>query len=75
MKFYNNLALTRLGSHVGKVIRYDHNTEETLCGRYARVCVEIDLTKPMVSKIYLGKQLQGVEYEFPSTELLHQHQN
>lgn len=32
-------------------------------GRFARVCVEIDLTKPLVAKFWLDKRWYSVEYE------------
>ncbi|XVF38342.1 hypothetical protein REPUB_Repub20aG0093200 [Reevesia pubescens] len=62
LEYYDTTALTKMGSHVGKVIRLDRNTEEALRGRFARVCIELDLTKPLISKIKLGKRLQNVEY-------------
>ncbi|XVF26418.1 hypothetical protein REPUB_Repub14bG0014700 [Reevesia pubescens] len=46
-----------------QVIRYDHHTEEASCGRFARICMELDITKPLVSKIRIGKQIHRVEYK------------
>ncbi|XVF14516.1 hypothetical protein REPUB_Repub09cG0067500 [Reevesia pubescens] len=55
VEYYNVLALTKMSCHVGRVIRLDKNTKEAICGRYARVCVELDLTKPLLSKLRLEK--------------------
>ncbi|XVF04467.1 hypothetical protein REPUB_Repub05bG0085400 [Reevesia pubescens] len=63
VKYYNFLALTRMTSHIGKVVRFDKHTEEAIRSCYARVCVELDLTKPLLSKIKVGKLLLSVEYE------------
>ncbi|KAK7844855.1 hypothetical protein CFP56_010250 [Quercus suber] len=32
-------------------------------GRYARLCVQIDLECPLTSKIRIGKLLQPIQYE------------
>ncbi|XVF26968.1 hypothetical protein REPUB_Repub14bG0066100 [Reevesia pubescens] len=57
------MALSKMGAHIGRVIRFDQNTEEALRGRFARVCVELNLTKALMSRIKVGRHLQNVEYE------------
>lgn len=41
----------------------DPNTSYATRGKFARVCVEIDLNKPLVPKIYVGGNWQTIEYE------------
>ncbi|KAJ4832694.1 hypothetical protein Tsubulata_010103 [Turnera subulata] len=42
-------------NELGRLVRLDHNTKETLRGRYARIAVEIDLSKPLQSQT--GEQM------------------
>nr|WMB96790.1 reverse transcriptase [Solanum melongena]WMB97012.1 reverse transcriptase [Solanum aethiopicum] len=51
------------GEPCGKAIKVDHNTRFAATGRYARVCVEVDLNKPLVPRIHVDGQWQSVEYE------------
>lgn len=44
-------------------IRVDQNTLWVERGKFARVCVEIDLTKPVVGKIWLNGHWYQVQYE------------
>lgn len=52
-----------MGNLVGRAVKVDHTTMEVSRGRYARVCVEIDLRKQLVPKISLLGQPQPIEYE------------
>ncbi|KAL0313677.1 UNVERIFIED_CONTAM: hypothetical protein Scaly_2911500 [Sesamum calycinum] len=46
-----------------RAVKVDETTMAASRGRYARVCVEVDLTKPLVSMITLLGFAQAVEYE------------
>ena len=43
----------RLGLKIGKPVRVDNETSAMSRGHYARICVEVDLSKPLVSKFKL----------------------
>ncbi|KAL0294393.1 UNVERIFIED_CONTAM: hypothetical protein Scaly_3122100 [Sesamum calycinum] len=55
--------LMRIGNRIGRAVKVDETTMAASRGRYARVCVEVDLTKPLVSMITLLGFAQAVEYE------------
>ncbi|CAN1178990.1 hypothetical protein LINPERHAP2_LOCUS33936 [Linum perenne] len=57
------IVVTRIGNYIGKTIRLDLATSEGARGRYARVCVEIDLSKPLLGKYMLEDRVYLVEYE------------
>lgn len=40
-----------MASAVGRAIRVDSNTLRAERGKYARICVEIDLTLPVIGKV------------------------
>ena len=53
----------RVGSKIGKPIRVDNATSTMSCGHYMRICVEVDLLKPLVSKFRLRRRIRKLEYE------------
>ncbi|OMO49887.1 Endonuclease/exonuclease/phosphatase [Corchorus capsularis] len=50
MECYHSRILMALGNKVGKAIKADYNTRMASRGRFARVCVEVDFSKPLVPK-------------------------
>ncbi|CAN1128928.1 hypothetical protein LINPERPRIM_LOCUS17143 [Linum perenne] len=42
------ISVKRIGDHIGRTVRLDLATAEGARARYARVCVEIDLSKPLL---------------------------
>ncbi|CAN1185487.1 hypothetical protein LINPERHAP2_LOCUS37578 [Linum perenne] len=57
------LAVSRIGDYIGKTVRLDLATAEGTRGRYARVCVEVDVTKPLLGKYMIEDKVFRVEYE------------
>ncbi|CAN1128969.1 hypothetical protein LINPERPRIM_LOCUS17171 [Linum perenne] len=57
------MAVARIGNHIGKTVRLDLATKEGARARYARVCVEVDISKPLLGKYMIGDQTFLVEYE------------
>ncbi|CAN1125433.1 hypothetical protein LINPERHAP1_LOCUS10832 [Linum perenne] len=57
------LAVTRIGNHIGRTVRLDLATTEGARGRYARVCVEVDISKPLIGKFMIEDRTFLVEYE------------
>ncbi|MBA0699118.1 hypothetical protein Goari_000782 [Gossypium aridum] len=46
---YFNEVLIKVGKLVGRPIKLDSNTTYTTRGKFARICIEIDLSKPFDS--------------------------
>ncbi|CAN0880876.1 hypothetical protein LINGRAHAP2_LOCUS13898 [Linum grandiflorum] len=61
--YFNNVAVSRIGDYIGRTVRLDLATEEGARGRFARVCVEIDLSKPLLGKYMIKDRLFYIEYE------------
>ena len=53
----------QIGKTVGTVLQIDTHTASETRGRFARPCVQIDVTKPLVTGILIGKVEQLVLYE------------
>lgn len=51
--YYDESILLDLASAVGVPVKVDTNTLKVERGRFARVCVEVDLTKPVVERLIL----------------------
>ncbi|XP_019442256.1 PREDICTED: uncharacterized protein LOC109346971 [Lupinus angustifolius] len=63
MVYFDESFLLGLASCIGRPVKVDTNILRVDRGRYARVCVEIDLTKPVVGKYILGGHSYKVMYE------------
>lgn len=70
VEYVNPKCIWRLGNVIGKTLKIDVNTLNTNNGlarvergRFARICVEIDLRKKLRSKVRCGRRIYGVEYE------------
>ncbi|GKV41414.1 hypothetical protein SLEP1_g48952 [Rubroshorea leprosula] len=62
-EYYDTISLQRIGNEIGTLLRVDAHTAHHTRGQYARVCVRIDLNKPLVKLLRLGKIRQKVVYE------------
>ncbi|XP_057432404.1 uncharacterized protein LOC130725170 [Lotus japonicus] len=62
-QFYDESILLTLASAVGTPIRVDMNTMDMQRGKYARICVEIDLSKPVLGRVGLRGVWYNIEYE------------
>lgn len=56
--------LFHIAKRLGRPIKIDYNTATSTRGKYARVCVEVDLAKPLVPAYLLVGKKYMVEYEF-----------
>ncbi|XP_019171049.1 PREDICTED: uncharacterized protein LOC109166607 [Ipomoea nil] len=56
IEYFDDIFLKRIGTQIGRPIKVDTTTSLASKGRFARVCVEVDITKPLVSKFVLDFQ-------------------
>nr|POE94062.1 putative ribonuclease h protein [Quercus suber] len=63
IEFYDLGVLKEIGNVIGPVLRIDAITASGTRGRYARICVQVDLAKPLVRKVFIGRFGQEVLYE------------
>lgn len=54
VEYFDKQFLLKIGSKIGKVIKIDWNTELMDRGQYVRFCIEVDVTKPLLSKFRLN---------------------
>nr|POE59598.1 hypothetical protein CFP56_15800 [Quercus suber] len=63
IEFYDLLILRKIGQAIGLVLRIDSHTANGERGRFARLCVQVNIDKPLVNSIMIGKVFQLVQYE------------
>lgn len=60
--FYDLEVLRIIGEAVGLVLRVDTHTTNGARGRFARLCVQVNLDKPFIKTIMVGKMAQVILY-------------
>ncbi|KAI5349115.1 hypothetical protein L3X38_002002 [Prunus dulcis] len=56
-------ALKRIGNLLGKLLKIDALTTSQNRGKFARMCVELDLTKPLEAFVQINQEWYNIEYE------------
>ncbi|CAI0421742.1 unnamed protein product [Linum tenue] len=63
MEYYRDEILYKLASCVGRPVRIDWRTGLATTGRFARICIELNLNEPLVPKVWVANAWRQVEYE------------
>ena len=63
VEYFDKEFLHKIGSRIGKVMRIDTNTLSAQRGQFTRLSVELDLSKPLLSKFWLKGKIWQIQYE------------
>ena len=63
IEYYHAEALHQIDKTIGNVLRVDTHTASETRGRFARLCVQVDVNKPLAIAILIGKFKQPICYE------------
>ena len=63
IEYYDHDMLLKIGKVVGPVLRIDSNTAIGARGRFARLCVQVNLDKPLIKRVHRGKNVMSIQYE------------
>src|ERR1044072_6011565 len=63
VSFYDESFLISVAQVIGKPVRVNINTLHGETGRFARICVELDLTKSVYERIMIEDHWYKIEYE------------
>ncbi|CAN0906753.1 hypothetical protein LINGRAHAP2_LOCUS24430 [Linum grandiflorum] len=63
IEYYHPIAVKRIANKIGIPFPVDRATEEGARAKFVRVCVEIDLTKPLLPKYKIGRIKYLIVYE------------
>ncbi|CAI0476135.1 unnamed protein product [Linum tenue] len=61
--FYHKEVLTSLGNLIARTIKLDYHTLTQQRAKFVRLAVEVDISKPLVPRIWLDDDWQPVVYE------------
>ena len=63
IEFFDLEVPKEIGSAVGPVLRIDSYTANGSRGSYARLCIQVDIDRPLIKSIRIGRMVQQVLYE------------
>ncbi|CAN0898604.1 hypothetical protein LINGRAHAP2_LOCUS19801 [Linum grandiflorum] len=63
LEYYNDDELFAITKCLGSPIRFDRKPSLVTCGKFACVCMEIDLSHPLPPEIGVDDEWFGIEYE------------
>lgn len=63
IEFYDRAILEWIVQKIGKLLKVDACTSFTIRGRYARICVQVELGKPIKTSVILENHKQQLVYE------------
>ncbi|KAK3205965.1 hypothetical protein Dsin_020011 [Dipteronia sinensis] len=63
MEWMESKLLWNIGGMIGTMCKVDPITETQSRGRYARICMEIDISKPFIGSLNIDDRTVRVEYE------------
>ena len=63
IEYYDHGFLMKLGAKIGKPGKIDSTSSLITRGHFARICMEVDLKKPLISKFELRRRTRRIEYE------------
>ncbi|KAL8141679.1 hypothetical protein V2J09_014711 [Rumex salicifolius] len=63
IEYFDQRFLHMVGRKIGKVLRVDRTTAEAERGQFVRLSVEVDITKPLLSKFRLHGKIWPIQYE------------
>ncbi|KAK4286166.1 hypothetical protein QN277_002760 [Acacia crassicarpa] len=63
LEYYDREALTIIGDRIGETIKVDLNTSNQLRGRFARICVLVNLKEQLMAGFRIDDEEYALEYE------------
>ncbi|XP_019155023.1 PREDICTED: uncharacterized protein LOC109151878 [Ipomoea nil] len=63
IEYFDEKTLRKIGNKVGRTVKIDVTTGLATRGKFARICVEVDLTKPLLAKFTIEEDVLPIEYE------------
>lgn len=63
IQWYHKKVLRAIGQAIGDVIKIDYKTRDAKRGRFARIAVKLDTSKPLLPMVVIEGREQIIEYE------------
>lgn len=62
-EYLDEEACYLIAKQVGKPVKLDEMTAYASRGRYARICVQVEIDKPLLSRVQIAGKFVTIEYE------------
>lgn len=63
IEYFEQKFTMKIGKLIGTTLKVDETTMDAAREKFARLCVEVDFTKPLCFKYLLRKEILNIEYE------------
>lgn len=63
IEYYDMEVLKQIGKSIEDVLRIDTHTASESRGRYARLCIQVDVEKPLTTSLIIGGIEHPISYE------------
>lgn len=63
LEYFTKKTLNRIGNAFGRLVKVDNTATAATIGKYVRICVELDLSKPLLPSVHIVGVQTAVEYE------------
>lgn len=63
IEYYEPIMLRKIGQSIGPMLRIVAHKVSSLRGRLARLCIQVNLEKPLIRKVMVGKLAIKVQYK------------
>ena len=55
IEFYDKIVLKEIGNAIGPMLRIDYYTASSTRGSFVRLCIQVDLDKPLINTVKIGR--------------------
>ncbi|XP_019184333.1 PREDICTED: uncharacterized protein LOC109179271 [Ipomoea nil] len=63
IEYFDEKTLRKIGNKIGRTIKIDVTIGLATRGKFARICVEVDLTKLLLAKFTIEEDVLPIEYD------------
>ncbi|XP_058775145.1 uncharacterized protein At4g02000-like [Vicia villosa] len=63
IEYFDPIILSTIGNRIGKTIKVEKTISQVERGKCARICVEVELSKPLFVMFMIKEKMYNIEYE------------
>ncbi|XP_019170993.1 PREDICTED: uncharacterized protein LOC109166497 [Ipomoea nil] len=63
IEYFDDDFIKKIGKVIGRPVKIDYATNLVSKGKFARACIELDITKPLLSRFVLNSEEWPIEYQ------------
>ncbi|RYQ82827.1 hypothetical protein Ahy_B10g101393 [Arachis hypogaea] len=63
IEYYEETMLSKIGNVIGRTLKVDTNIADKIRGKFARLCIKLNLAEPLIGQYSINGVKYKVEYE------------